>query len=98
MATSSAVGMPWSAVPITARDRSAGDPLDVLVDPLGQLDRDVPVVANCAGGYRSLIAASLLRHVGLFGVSDRNSQASPATGRARARTSWSHPAGQRQSR
>jgi rhodanese-related sulfurtransferase/glyoxylase-like metal-dependent hydrolase (beta-lactamase superfamily II) len=45
-------------------------PLAVLVDSLDQLDRHAPVVVNCAGGYRSLIAASLLRHAGFSDVSD----------------------------
>jgi glyoxylase-like metal-dependent hydrolase (beta-lactamase superfamily II)/rhodanese-related sulfurtransferase len=45
-------------------------PLAQLVDSIDQLDRDAPVVVNCAGGYRSLIAASLLRHVGFEDVSD----------------------------
>ena len=45
-------------------------PLAVLVDSLDQLDRAAPVVTNCAGGYRSLIAASLLRHAGFSDVSD----------------------------
>lgn len=45
-------------------------PLAVLVDALDQLDRSAPVVVNCAGGYRSLIAASVLRHAGFLDVSD----------------------------
>ncbi len=45
-------------------------PLAVLVDSLDQLDRHAPVVVNCAGGYRSMIAASLLRHAGFSDVSD----------------------------
>ena len=45
-------------------------PLAVLVDSLHQLDPDAPVVVNCAGGYRSLVAASVLRHVGFEDVSD----------------------------
>jgi hydroxyacylglutathione hydrolase len=45
-------------------------PLPVLIDALGQLDARTPVVVNCAGGYRSLIAASLLRHAGFDDVSD----------------------------
>src|SRR5205823_5390857 len=36
-------------------------PLARLVDSLDKLDRRAPVVVNCAGGYRSLVAASLLR-------------------------------------
>jgi rhodanese-related sulfurtransferase/glyoxylase-like metal-dependent hydrolase (beta-lactamase superfamily II) len=45
-------------------------PLAILVDSFEQLDRRAPVVVNCAGGYRSIIAASLLRHVGFSDVSD----------------------------
>jgi rhodanese-related sulfurtransferase len=45
-------------------------PLAVLVDSLDQLDRRAPVVVNCAGGYRSMIASSLLRHAGFSDVSD----------------------------
>lgn len=45
-------------------------PLALLVDSLDQLDRNAPVVVNCAGGYRSLVAASLLRHAGFRDVSD----------------------------
>ncbi|HYA44452.1 MAG TPA: MBL fold metallo-hydrolase, partial [Acidimicrobiales bacterium] len=45
-------------------------PLGVLVDSLDELDHHAPIVVNCAGGYRSLIAASLLRHVGFSDVSD----------------------------
>ena len=45
-------------------------PLPELVDSLDRLDRDAPVVVNCAGGSRSLVAASLLRHAGFSDVSD----------------------------
>jgi glyoxylase-like metal-dependent hydrolase (beta-lactamase superfamily II)/rhodanese-related sulfurtransferase len=45
-------------------------PLSVLVDSLDELDRDAPVVVNCAGGYRSLVATSLLRRAGFSDVSD----------------------------
>ncbi|HTW07640.1 MAG TPA: MBL fold metallo-hydrolase [Acidimicrobiales bacterium] len=45
-------------------------PLAVLVDALDELDRTAPVVVNCAGGYRSMVAASLLRHAGFSDVSD----------------------------
>jgi rhodanese-related sulfurtransferase len=44
--------------------------LPVLVDSIGELDRDAPVVVNCAGGYRSVIGASLLSHAGFADVSD----------------------------
>ena len=45
-------------------------PLPELVDSLDQLDHEAPVVVYCAGGYRSLVAASLLRHAGFSDVSD----------------------------
>ena len=45
-------------------------PLALLVESLDELDGDNPVVVNCAGGYRSMIATSVLRHVGFADVSD----------------------------
>jgi hydroxyacylglutathione hydrolase len=45
-------------------------PLGQLRDRLGELDPDRPVVTYCAGGYRSSIAASLLRASGFTDVSD----------------------------
>jgi rhodanese-related sulfurtransferase len=45
-------------------------PLARLVDSLDEVARDAPVVVNCAHGTRSLIAASVLRHVGYADVSD----------------------------
>ena len=45
-------------------------PLAVLVDSLDKLDRNAPVIVNCAGGYRSVVGASLLRHAGFPDVSD----------------------------
>ncbi len=45
-------------------------PLARLAGSLDELDRDAPVVVNCAGGYRSLVASSLLRHRGFSDVSD----------------------------
>lgn len=45
-------------------------PLALLVDSLDELDRNAPVVVNCAGGYRSMVAASLLSHAGFADVSD----------------------------
>jgi glyoxylase-like metal-dependent hydrolase (beta-lactamase superfamily II)/rhodanese-related sulfurtransferase len=45
-------------------------PLPTLTDSLGSLDRTVPVVTYCASGYRSLVAASLLRSSGFGHVSD----------------------------
>ena len=45
-------------------------PLPVLADALDGLDPARPVVAYCASGYRSLIAASLLAQAGFGDVSD----------------------------
>jgi glyoxylase-like metal-dependent hydrolase (beta-lactamase superfamily II)/rhodanese-related sulfurtransferase len=45
-------------------------PLAALVESFGALDPLAPVVVNCASGYRSVIAASVLRHVGFSDVSD----------------------------
>ena len=45
-------------------------PVFVLRDRAGELDPARPVVTYCAGGYRSSIAASLLRASGFADVSD----------------------------
>jgi rhodanese-related sulfurtransferase/glyoxylase-like metal-dependent hydrolase (beta-lactamase superfamily II) len=45
-------------------------PLPLLVDELADLRDDVPTVVYCAGGYRSAIAASVLRAAGFDDVSD----------------------------
>jgi rhodanese-related sulfurtransferase len=45
-------------------------PLAVLAGSLDVLDRDLPVVAYCASGYRSVVAASTLAAVGFTDVSD----------------------------
>jgi hydroxyacylglutathione hydrolase len=45
-------------------------PLGQLRDRIGELDPGRPVVTYCAGGYRSSIAASLLRASGFTDVSD----------------------------
>jgi glyoxylase-like metal-dependent hydrolase (beta-lactamase superfamily II) len=45
-------------------------PLPRLRATLDQLDRTRPVLVNCAGGYRSSVAASLLRAQGFTDVSD----------------------------
>jgi rhodanese-related sulfurtransferase len=45
-------------------------PLAVLVDSLDRFDPEVPAVVYCAGGSRSLVAASVLRHAGFVEVSD----------------------------
>jgi rhodanese-related sulfurtransferase len=45
-------------------------PLAQLPGRLAEIPRDRSVVAYCAGGYRSSVAASLLRRAGLDDVSD----------------------------
>ena len=45
-------------------------PLAQLRDRAGELDLDRPIVVFCAGGYRSSVAASLLRSLGATDVSD----------------------------
>ncbi len=45
-------------------------PLAQLRERAGELDLDRPVVVFCAGGYRSSVAASLLRSLGATDVSD----------------------------
>ncbi|TVT32054.1 MBL fold metallo-hydrolase [Amycolatopsis rhizosphaerae] len=45
-------------------------PLAELRNRIGELPADRPVVVHCAGGLRSSIGASLLRHEGLADVSD----------------------------
>ena len=45
-------------------------PLPVLTDSLAVLDSTAPVVVYCASGYRSMVAASVLRASGFADVSD----------------------------
>jgi hydroxyacylglutathione hydrolase len=45
-------------------------PVGQLPTRLGELDATKPTVVYCAGGYRSSVAASLLRHNGFSDVSD----------------------------
>jgi glyoxylase-like metal-dependent hydrolase (beta-lactamase superfamily II) len=45
-------------------------PLPALTDSIESLDQTAPVVAYCASGYRSLVAASTLRASGFDDVSD----------------------------
>ncbi|GAA4543807.1 rhodanese-like domain-containing protein [Pseudonocardia xishanensis] len=45
-------------------------PLAQLRNRLGEIPADRPVVAYCAGGYRSSVAASMLRRSGVDDVSD----------------------------
>lgn len=51
-------------------DGSTSIPLAQLGRRMGELDRDRPVAVYCAGGWRSSVAASLLRHQGFDDVSD----------------------------
>ncbi|MGZ4837740.1 MAG: rhodanese-like domain-containing protein, partial [Terriglobales bacterium] len=44
--------------------------LDDFPRALPQLDRDTPVAVHCKSGYRSIIAASLLRRAGFRNVTD----------------------------
>jgi hydroxyacylglutathione hydrolase len=45
-------------------------PLPALLGRVRDLDSTVPTVVHCAGGYRSAIAASMLRSHGFIDVSD----------------------------
>ena len=45
-------------------------PLDRMKAVLPELRRDVPIAVHCAGGYRSMIACSLLRRAGYHNVVD----------------------------
>jgi DMSO/TMAO reductase YedYZ molybdopterin-dependent catalytic subunit len=45
-------------------------PLAVIADSIESLDRTAPVVVYCASGYRSMVAASVLRASGFDDVSD----------------------------
>jgi len=45
-------------------------PLPALTDSIETLDHTAPVVAYCASGYRSLIAASVLAAAGFYDVAD----------------------------
>lgn len=45
-------------------------PLDDFPRALPDLDRDAPIAVHCKGGYRSIIAASLLRRAGFRNVTD----------------------------
>jgi glyoxylase-like metal-dependent hydrolase (beta-lactamase superfamily II)/rhodanese-related sulfurtransferase len=45
-------------------------PLPALTDSLAVLDPTAPVVVYCASGYRSLVAASMLRASGFYDVAD----------------------------
>jgi glyoxylase-like metal-dependent hydrolase (beta-lactamase superfamily II) len=51
-------------------DSSRNIPLPHLIDHLGEIPRDRPVVVHCAGGYRSSLAASLLEHHGFTNIMD----------------------------
>jgi glyoxylase-like metal-dependent hydrolase (beta-lactamase superfamily II)/rhodanese-related sulfurtransferase len=51
-------------------DGSVNLPLSRLREQLGELPRERPIVVYCSGGYRSAIAASLLRREGVARISD----------------------------
>ena len=51
-------------------DGSTNIPLSRLREHLTEIPRNRPVVATCAGGYRSSIAVSLLRSAGFTRVSE----------------------------
>ena len=51
-------------------DGAVNIPLAQLAERSSELDQDRPVVVYCAGGWRSSVAASLLRHQGFGDVSD----------------------------
>ena len=51
-------------------DASLHIPLNELPRRLVEIPRDREIAIYCAGGYRSVIAASLLRHEGIFSVAD----------------------------
>ena len=44
--------------------------LDDFPRALPELDREAPIAVHCKSGYRSIIAASLLRRAGFRNVSD----------------------------
>ena len=54
----------------TRIDGSIGLPLSQLPARADELARDRPIIVHCAGGYRSSIAASLLRARGFTRVSE----------------------------
>src|SRR5690606_7271813 len=43
-------------------------PLDSLNDHLSEFPNDVPFYVHCAGGYRSIIAASILKSRGIHNL------------------------------
>ena len=51
-------------------DSSLNIPLPHLVEHLGDIPRDRPVVVHSATGYRSSLAASLLKHHGFTNLID----------------------------
>ena len=45
-------------------------PLDRFKAAMPEIEKDAPVAVHCKGGYRSLIACSLLQHAGYHNVVD----------------------------
>ncbi|RLE22035.1 MAG: MBL fold metallo-hydrolase [Actinobacteria bacterium] len=57
-------------IALGAIDGAIEIPVGQLPARFGELDRDTPTVIYCAGGYRSSVAASVLRRAGFNDVSD----------------------------
>jgi rhodanese-related sulfurtransferase len=53
-----------------AVDVARNIPVVQLPNRMAELDPALPTVVYCAGGYRSSIASSLLKHAGFADVSD----------------------------
>ncbi len=51
-------------------ERADSHPLDFITDWQDSLSKDKPYFIHCAGGYRSMIAASLLKRQGFIDVTD----------------------------
>lgn len=50
--------------------KAENTPLDFLNDHMGQIGQAGPLVIHCAGGYRSVIAASILKSRGIHQITD----------------------------
>ena len=57
-------------VKVGSIDGATSIPVGQLLSSVDELDRDAPTVVFCAGGYRSSVAASVLRQAGFTDVSD----------------------------
>jgi hydroxyacylglutathione hydrolase len=77
-------------------DRSVNIPLGRLAQRLGEVPREGPVVVHCATGYRSSIAASLLRRHGFAEIVDLvGGFAAWTASRGNGRVSRPRPRGER---